>query len=107
MRQNMRTITVSDYDPRWPVFFEQRRTTLWPVVQDVAITIEHVGSTAVVGLAAKPIIDIDIVIPPEQSIEQVAARLQPLGYTHLGNLGIAGRDAFRQHNPLPAHNLYV
>lgn len=103
----MKTIIVSDYDPRWPVYFDQIRATLWPVVQEVAITIEHVGSTAVVGLAAKPIIDIDIIIPVEQPIEQVAARLQPLGYTHLGDLGIAGRDAFRQHNTLPRHNLYV
>lgn len=103
----MRTIVVSEYDPRWPFFFEQIRATVWPAVQDVATAIEHVGSTSVLGLAAKPIIDIDIVIPPQQNIGQLITRLQPLGYTHLGTLGIAGRDAFRQENTLLKHNLYV
>ena len=103
----MRTIVVSEYDPGWPTFFEQIRATLWPVVQDVATAIEHVGSTSVSGLAAKPIIDIDIIIPPQHNIGQVIARLEPLGYTHLGTLGIAGRDAFRQENALPKHHLYV
>ena len=103
----MRTIVVLEYDPRWPLFFEQIRALLWPAVQDVATAIEHVGSTSVPGLAAKPIIDIDIVIPPQQPIESMITRLEPLGYTHLGTLGIAGRDAFRQGNDLPTHNLYV
>lgn len=103
----MRTIHVSDYDSRWPSFFEQIRSTLWPAVQDLAIKIEHVGSTSVPGLAAKPIIDIDIIIPPYQDIELIAARLHPLGYLHVGNLGIAGREAFRYENTLPPHNLYV
>lgn len=89
------------------MFFEQIRALLWPAVQDVATAIEHVGSTSVPGLAAKPIIDIDIVIPPQQTIQSMITRLEPLGYTHLGLLGIVGRDAFRQENDLPKHNLYV
>ena len=103
----MRTVVVSEYNPRWPTFFEQIRAILWPAVQDVATAIEHVGSTSVPGLAAKPIIDIDVVIPPHQNIQHIVTRLEPLGYTHLGTLGIAGRDAFRQENALPKHNLYV
>lgn len=103
----MRTIVVLEYDPRWPLFFEQIRALLWPAVQDVATAIEHVGSTSVPGLAAKPIIDIDIIIPPHQDLQPMITKLEPLGYTHLGTLGIAGRDAFRQKNDLPKHNLYV
>lgn len=103
----MRTVVVSEYNPRWPTFFEQIRAMLWPAVQDVATAIEHVGSTSIPGLAAKPIIDIDIVISPQQNIQYVITRLESLGYTHLGTLGIAGRDAFRQENTLPKHNLYV
>jgi GrpB-like predicted nucleotidyltransferase (UPF0157 family) len=103
----MRPVVVSEYNPRWPTFFEQIHAILWPAVQDVATAIEHVGSTAVPGLAAKPIIDIDIVIPPHQNMQHIIEHLEPLGYTHLGTLGIAGRDAFRQENTLPKHNLYV
>lgn len=102
----MKTIIVTDYDEAWPQSFEQIRAYLWPAVQDIASAIEHVGSTSVPGLAAKPIIDIDIVIPDATLIGELARRLEPLGYLHLGDLGIAGRDAFRQKNALPKHNLY-
>ncbi len=103
----MKTIIVTDYDAAWPQSFEQIRAYLWPAVQDIASTIEHVGSTSVPGLAAKPIIDIDIVIPDATLIGEMVKRLEPLGYLHQGDLGIAGRDAFRQQNTLPKHHLYV
>ena len=103
----MKTIIVTDYDEAWPQSFAQIRAYLWPSVQDLATTIEHVGSTAVPGLAAKPIIDIDIVIPAATPIGEMVKRLEPLGYEHRGDLGIAGRDAFRQQNALPTHHLYV
>jgi GrpB-like predicted nucleotidyltransferase (UPF0157 family) len=103
----MPKIVVTEYDPNWPLYFEEIRSYLWPAVQDVALAIEHVGSTAVPGLAAKPIIDVDIVIPPDQEIHELVARLEPLGYTHLGDLGITGREAFRRPNSHPAHHLYV
>ena len=103
----MSTIVVADYDPRWPAFFAQIRDHVWPAVRDFATAIEHVGSTAVPGLAAKPIIDVDLIIPSGEALPQVVERLEALGYTHLGNLGIPGRDAFRATNDLPRHNLYV
>ena len=103
----MKTIIVTDYDEAWPQSFAQIRAYLWPAVQDLATTIEHVGSTAVPGLAAKPIIDIDIVIPAATLIGAIVKRLEPLGYEHRGDLGIVGRDAFRQQNALPTHHLYV
>lgn len=103
----MKTIVVTDYDPRWPDYFEQIRAYLWPAIQDLATGIEHVGSTSVPGLAAKPIIDLDIIIPSVDRLPLIVQRLEPLGYTHLGDLGIAGRDAFRQLTDLPPHHLYV
>ena len=64
----MRTIEVVDYDPGWPSTFESLRSILWPALADVASTIEHVGSTSVPGLAAKPIIDISIVVPESPDV---------------------------------------
>jgi len=103
----MKTIVVTDYDPQWPVYFEQIRAYLWPAIQDLATAVEHVGSTSVPGLAAKPIIDLDIIIPSADLLPQIVQRLEPLGYEHQGDLGIAGRDAFRQKTELPPHHLYV
>ena len=103
----MRTIVVVDYDPAWPEHFEKLRSRLWPVVRDIAVSIEHVGSTAVPGLAAKPIIDMSVVVPSQQEVLLSIERLATLGYQHRGNLGIEGREAFMPPTGWPAHHLYV
>jgi GrpB-like predicted nucleotidyltransferase (UPF0157 family) len=103
----MRSVAVVDYDPAWPAYFERLRATVWPVVADVASAIEHVGSTAVPGLAAKPVIDLDVVVPSRTEVPTAVARLTTLGYDHLGDLGIEGREAFRPPDGAPAHHLYV
>ncbi len=103
----MRTITVADYDPAWPAAFERLRARVWPVVADVAVAIEHVGSTSVPGLAAKPVIDLDVVLRSGEALPVAIARLGSLGYAHLGDLGIDGREAFAPPPGSPDHHLYV
>jgi GrpB-like predicted nucleotidyltransferase (UPF0157 family) len=104
-----REIVVSDYDPRWPEWFAQVRAHVWAAVGDTAVRIDHVGSTSVPGLAAKPLIDMDIVVTGEVAVEAVISRLAGIGYRWLGDLGIAGRQAFRAPagTRLPPHNLYL
>jgi GrpB-like predicted nucleotidyltransferase (UPF0157 family) len=104
---NMKKVLVVPPDPQWPIAFGEIREVLWPAVSNVVLRIEHVGSTAVPGLAAKPVIDIDLVVADEASIEILAAQLAPLGYEARGTLGVPGRWAFRQHNALPRHHLYA
>ncbi|WP_010240057.1 GrpB family protein [Clostridium arbusti] len=104
----MRTkhIVVEDYNPNWKYEFEKIEAELRTVLKDV-ISIEHVGSTSVEGLAAKPIIDIDIVI--EDNFEEVKNQLGTIGYIHEGDLGISGRETFKYRNKdcLMTHHLYV
>lgn len=81
------------------------------------MSIEHVGSTSVPGLAAKPIIDLDVVIESNAQLPEAIESLAQLGYVHEGDLGIAGREAFaRQGQDVPRdgtgrmwpnHHLYV
>jgi GrpB-like predicted nucleotidyltransferase (UPF0157 family) len=99
-------LDVHDYDPDWARKFDALRCMLWPLASDVALSIEHVGSTAVPGLAAKPIIDIDIVAAPDR-IPTIIARLETVAYVHIGDMGVPGREAFRISADTPAHNLYV
>jgi GrpB-like predicted nucleotidyltransferase (UPF0157 family) len=99
-------VIVVDYDPDWPRRFETLRFSLWSAVADIADTIEHVGSTAVPGLAAKPIIDIDIVVP-DDAVEEGIGRLTALGYEHRGDLGVPQREAFRSPPGPPTHHLYL
>lgn len=100
-------VVVVPYDPAWPEAFALVRATIAPALGKRAVGIEHIGSTAVVGLDAKPIVDIDVVIRHEDDLWEVATVLAELGYTHLGDLGVAGREAFRAPAGLPRHHLYV
>lgn len=102
-----RLIQVMDYNPEWPDHFSQIRDRIWPCVRDIAMRIEHVGSTAVVGLAAKPIIDLDVVIEGRSDLHSMVVRLGGLGYQHRGDLGIPDREAFWTPEDQPAHHLYV
>ena len=104
-----RDIVVADYDPEWPNWFERVRQRVWPAVADLALRIDHVGSTSVPGLAAKPIIDMDVVVASEDQVRPVIERLTTVGYTWRGDLGIAGRQAFRllRDEGLPPHQLYL
>jgi GrpB-like predicted nucleotidyltransferase (UPF0157 family) len=103
----VKTVVVVDYDAEWPRWFEDIRARVWPVVLDVADRIEHVGSTSVPGLAAKPVIDITIVVPTRSEVPLAIERLARLGYSHRGNLGIDDREAFNNPPDLPQHNMYV
>lgn len=102
----MGEVRVEDYDPGWPDAFEGLRAAIWPAVSDIAISIEHVGSTAVPGLAAKPVIDLDVVVRADQVATGIT-RLTALGYEHRGDLGIPDREAFAQPAGSPRHHLYL
>jgi GrpB-like predicted nucleotidyltransferase (UPF0157 family) len=90
------SIIIEEYNPGWSRTYEQLKLIYQACLQDLILAIEHVGSTSVVGLAAKPILDIDLVVADESAMEKVIIKLTSLGYQHRGNLGIAGREAFRR-----------
>jgi len=108
---------VHEYDPAWPEKFEQLKTIYQKALGDLAIAIEHVGSTSIPGLKAKPALDIDIVIKDYDVFPKVVEKLAKLGYRHNGDQGVLHREAFKRDNDtIPytdppttwmAHHLYV
>lgn len=108
---------IVTYDPLWANYFTQLETILKTALSGIDITIEHVGSTSIPGLSAKPILDIDIILQTPEDLDCVTSSLQELGYQARGEQGITGRFAFRPtdatvpHTPIdrnwPAHHLYV
>ena len=98
---------VTEYDPRWPGAFERLRDRLDAALLGVPHVTEHVGSTAVLGLAAKPIIDVDVVVADEAAVGPVMRALAAVGWQHEGDLGIKGREAFLPPADAPYHHLYV
>ena len=101
------TIRVVAYDPAWPEQFRRVRFDLEAALADVPIiAIEHVGSTSVPGLAAKPILDIDVVVA-RAHLPATIASLEAAGYRHLGDLGITDRHAMEAPDRSPRRNVYV
>ena len=85
---------IHEYSPGWEENFQNIKAILVDALSGLRIGIEHVGSTAIPGLAAKPIIDIDIVFNAPIDFGPVKERLAGLGYFHNGDQGIPGREAF-------------
>lgn len=73
-------VTVTDYDPRWPEVFAREAERIRAALSDRALRIEHAGSTAVPGLAAKPVIDIVLVIADSRDESTYAPALEAAGY---------------------------
>jgi GrpB-like predicted nucleotidyltransferase (UPF0157 family) len=102
-------VVVVPYDAGWKSAFEEIKKEIEQAVGDLIIGIEHVGSTAVEGLSAKPCIDIDVIIRDYAIFDAVVDGLEAIGYIHEGNLGIKDREAFRYTDKpnLQKHHLYV
>ncbi|MFZ0667797.1 MAG: GrpB family protein [Acidimicrobiales bacterium] len=102
-------IDVVDYDPQWPSKFEDISAFVWPAIENVALRIDHVGSTSVPGLAAKPIIDMDIVVESSDQVLDVMSLLGTIGYRWRGDYGVTGRESFAPPDDvdLPRHHLYL
>jgi GrpB-like predicted nucleotidyltransferase (UPF0157 family) len=91
----MRLIALVEYSPDWAKQFEQLRQSLWPRVSAVAVRIEHVGSTAVTGLPAKPAIDLGILVEGKDQLLGSIERLAGLGYQHRVHLGPTRPQGFQ------------
>lgn len=89
-------VRVVPYDSEWKNEFLKIKAMIVDCAGDLITGVEHVGSTAVEGLASKPIIDIDVVIDSYDIFPAVKERLSKIGLEHEGNLGIEGREAFKR-----------
>jgi GrpB-like predicted nucleotidyltransferase (UPF0157 family) len=98
---------VVEYDAQWPAAFQRLRDRVDSALTGVPHVTEHVGSTAVPGLDAKPIIDVDVVVPDETAVGPAIEALTAAGWRHQGDLGIKGREAFAPPADAPYHHLYV
>ena len=102
-------VIVLPYDRAWAEAFEDIKREIELALGDLILGVEHVGSTSVEGMSAKPCIDLDIVIKDDANLDAVICRLAQIGYLHEGDLGIKGREAFRYRDKphLMKHHLYV
>jgi GrpB-like predicted nucleotidyltransferase (UPF0157 family) len=100
-------VTVAEYDPEWPEEFKAESERIRAALGDAVVEIEHMGSTAVPGLAAKPVIDISLGLRTlELTAEQISG-MRDLGYEYLGEFGLPGRLYFRKGGEMSTHHVHA
>ena len=103
----MQHITVVPYDPAWPGLYEAEAQAIAGVLGQRLTAIHHIGSTAVPGLAAKPVIDIMPVVWAVTEADECRADFEALGYEYLGEFGIPGRRYLRKGCDERTHQMHI
>ncbi len=105
---------IEEYTPNWNKKFLNIKYVLVETLDSKSVKIEHIGSTSVPGLIAKPIIDIDLVYDSNGDFTSLEENLELIGYYHNGDQGVEGREVFKrtknQDHPIldvVKHHLYV
>ena len=106
---------IQKYRKSWVKDFNELSRAINEVLVNLNVSVEHIGSTSIPGLAAKPIIDIDIVFGKNVEFDQIKVRLEKIGYYHKGNQGIHNREVFKRNHAITldkildaiVHHLYV
>lgn len=103
-------VLIVDYNPEWTVRFAEEQTALARAINIDGVIIEHIGSTSVVGLAAKPVIDIMIGLPDFAVADQLVPKIEALGYDYIAkyNAIMPYRRFFtRRPEGINTHNLHM
>lgn len=106
--EDMSTVVVS-HDPQWKGAFSKEASAIRNAFFDVAIVVHHIGSTAIPGILAKPIIDLLGEVNDLRAVDKNSTALERLGYETMGAYGIEGRRYFRKINSegVRTHHLHV
>ncbi len=94
MTENMRKVEVVPHRDEWEVLFDLEAERLKEVFKEQAVNIHHIGSTAIPGIAAKPIIDIIVEVKDLSAVNKHNNAMKQLGYIAKGEFGIPGRRFF-------------
>ena len=100
-------IVVTPYDPAWPELFQTEAAAVRDILSGNCVAVHHIGSTAVPGLAAKPIIDLMPVVRSLAEVDAAAPAFEALGYEYLGEFGIPGRRYLRKGGDERTHQIHI
>ena len=102
-----RKIEVVAYNPDWAKMFIDEKTALGALLENIAVSIEHIGSTSVDGLCAKPIIDMLVEVASLKALDDKSKALEAIGYEVKGENGIVGRRYFQKGGDDRTHHLHA
>lgn len=105
--ETLRNVEVTSYNEAWPAMFEKEADSLRKIFGEVVPAIHHIGSTAVPGLHAKPVIDILPVVTDISVVDTYEEKMAAHGYEAKGENGIAGRRFFQKGGDDRTHHVHV
>ncbi|GGI41177.1 GrpB family protein [Mammaliicoccus stepanovicii] len=105
----MDSVQVVPYNSIWQHLFLEEKKYLQSLLKEHSVNIEHIGSTAIPGLSAKPIIDILMVVKDSETIDEFTEELSALGYENEGERGVIGNRYFKKYNQFGevSHHLHI
>lgn len=100
-------LELHPHDPRWAAYFDEVRASLSGALGRYALDIQHVGSTSIAGIVAKPVIDVAVAIEQYPLPDEVLTAVEALGYTYWGEYGIPHRHLFFQRGGPVGYNIHI
>ena len=100
-------ITVLEYDRAWPLKYEKEKEKITAILKENCAGIWHIGSTAVPGLSAKPILDILYAVQSLEAVDALSEDFARIGYEYLGEFGIPGRRYLRKGGDERTHQIHI
>ena len=100
-------VTVREYDPLWPIKYQEERTKIEEILGENCLAIYHIGSTSVPGLSAKPVTDIMAAVRSLEYVDEKAEDFKHIGYEYMGEFGIEGRRYLRKGGDERTHQLHI
>lgn len=100
-------IIVVEYKPEWIKLFKTEAVRIKTILGENCTAIYHIGSTSVVGLAAKPIIDIMPIVHTLENVDKVRSEFEKIGYEYMGEFGITGRRYLRKGGEERTHQIHI
>jgi len=105
--EKIRKVELSPPDPTWPHCFNETVSEIKVILQDNCLEVHHIGSTAISGIYAKPIIDVLVVVKNIKSIDSLNSAFEAHGYICMGEYGITGRRFYWKSRTSRTHNIHV
>lgn len=100
-------VIVTEYQPAWVEQFEEEAQALKQILKENCLKVEHIGSTSVPNLAAKPIIDFLIIVEEIEKVDLLQGEFERIGYEYMGEFGLSGRRYLRKGSIKRTHHVHI
>ncbi len=105
--EKIRLVELTEYNPEWPQSFTDAANEIKSILKENLVQIHHIGSTAIPGIYAKPIVDVLPVVKDITSIDALNPEFEKLGYVCMGEYGIPGRRYYWKFKSKRTHHIHL